>query len=46
MMKKVVRPLNAEVAVKDGDKLIWCPIDCGSDDTCASCDGICRPKVR
>jgi len=44
--ENIVRPLNAELEINDGDNIIFCPIDCGSDDVCDSCDGICRPKVR
>lgn len=42
-----LEPININPFEKDeGDKIIFCPIDCGTTDVCASCDGVCRPKTR
>lgn len=28
------------------DSFIICPLDCGGDDYCDTCDGICKPTAR
>lgn len=40
----IIQPLNAG-SNDNGDSWFVCPLDCGNDDVCDKCDGVCKPTV-
>ncbi|WDV45243.1 hypothetical protein PV797_17200 [Clostridiaceae bacterium M8S5] len=40
---KAIKPLNDNFISPIGG---LCPLDCGSDDYCGKCEGICKPWCR
>lgn len=46
MEKKITfESLNTGKQEMGSDSFIICPLDCGNDDYCDKCDGICKPTA-